>query len=67
MLVEDEAKVARRVGCVERRVMDFFASCLVSPMSRNSVLDELIVESLTVNLLRSQDVPDRFSPKFQGW
>ena len=45
--MKDEAKVASRVGDVERRVLDL-ASCLVSPMSRNSALQEFRVRRLTV-------------------
>ena len=42
MLVEDEAKVASRVGGAERRVLD------LSPMSRNSVLEEFRLRRFAV-------------------
>ena len=39
MFVEYEAKVTSRVNSVKRRVM-YLASCCLSPMRRNTVLEE---------------------------
>jgi len=43
MFVKNEAKVTSRVSGVKRRVM-YFSSCCLSPMRRNSVLEELRVK-----------------------
>ena len=50
MFIKDEAKIVSRVGGAEE--LCILASCLLSPMSRNSVLEELRVKRLAV--------PDRF-------
>jgi len=44
MFVENEATVTSRVSGVKRRVM-YVASCCLSPMRRNSVLEELRLKS----------------------
>ena len=41
VFIKDKAKVASRVGCSERRVVYFIESCCLSPIRRNSVLEEL--------------------------
>ena len=41
MFVKNKAMVASRVGCSERGVICTFESCCLSPIRRNSVLEEL--------------------------
>jgi len=46
VFIKDKAKVASRVGCSEIRVMNnILESCCLSPIRRNSVLEELRVRS----------------------
>ena len=47
MFIKYEAEVSSRVGGGERGVVDL-ASCLLRPMSRNSVLEEFRVRSFAV-------------------
>ena len=46
VFVENKTKVASRVGCSERAVI--LQSCCLSPIRRNSVLEELKVRRLAV-------------------
>jgi len=45
VFVENKTKVASRVGCSERAVL-ILESCCLSPIRRNSVLEELRVRRL---------------------
>ena len=47
MFIKYEAEVSSRVGSGEREVVDL-ASCLLRPMSRNSVLEEFRVRRFAV-------------------
>jgi len=47
MFVKDKAKVSSRVGGVKWRVV-YFGKLFLSPMSKNSVLEELRVRRLAV-------------------
>ena len=47
MFIKDKAKVASRVGCSERRVVNF-RKLLFIPIRRNSVLEELRVRRFAV-------------------
>ena len=47
VFVENKTKVASRVGCSERAVL-YFTDCCLSPIRRNSVLEELRVRILAV-------------------
>ena len=48
VFVKNTTKVASRVGCSERGVICTFESCCLSPIRRNSVLEELRVRRLAV-------------------
>jgi len=56
VFIKYEAEVSSRVGGGERGVVDFviLSSCLLRPMSRNSVLEEFRVRRFAV----IQDVSD---------
>jgi len=47
VFIKDKAKVASRVGCSERRVVNF-RKLLFIPIRRNSVLEELRVRRFAV-------------------
>ena len=52
MFVENKTKVASGVGCSEKRVV-YLDGCCLSPIRRNSVLEELRVQDWQSSMNRS--------------
>ena len=52
MFIKDETEIASRVGIIYSAEKSFLASCCLSPMRRNSALEELRVSKLVLAVIQ---------------
>jgi len=61
VFVKDEPKVPSTVDCVEQGIVyGILASCFLSPVRRNSILEELRVRRFAIMSLRKRSVEQHF-------